>query len=152
MGGRTSKTWAKGSNGPAKGGGDRPAQPFTADSPTRVSAATLNGDVATNGYRGKRLVDNRLRREKAWAALDALVEAAEHPAHFSAARETLNRLDGMPAQTAKIEVKRPTEDLSDDELKAAIAAIKAQIAISGIGDGDGPEEGGEPAAGLSALH
>ena len=150
-GGRTSGTRPKGSGVSAKGGGDRPARPFTRDEPTIVSASDSNSDADAQSYRLKRRADNRERREKAWTALDALVDDADHPSHFNAARETLNRLDGMPAQTAKIEFKRPTEDLSDDELKSAIAALKAQIAISGVGEGDGSEESGEPASGLSAL-
>jgi hypothetical protein len=104
---RTSGTRPKG-NGPGKGfvlkppRGGKP-QPFTADSPTRVSdAAERNTDPETKEYRGEQIRLSRERRRNAWAALDAMVKKSKHPSHFNATRETLNRVEGMPVQKTEI--------------------------------------------------
>jgi hypothetical protein len=90
-----------GRGGPAKGAGSGPAKPFTADShdPAVLEREhALNGDSDEQAYRAEQRKLNRELRKEAWAALRELVRNKKHPSRFNAARETLNRIDGMPVQ------------------------------------------------------
>jgi hypothetical protein len=50
----------------------------------------------------------------------------------------------------ELEIKRPLEDISDDELAAAYSTL--QSLVNGAGAGDARAEGSEQAQGLSGLH
>lgn len=91
-----------GHGGPARGAGTGgPAKAFTVDSP-RALASDTNADLETQVYRAEQRRKNRERREKAWQTIDEIVDDKAHPARFHAARETLNRLDGMPTQKTEL--------------------------------------------------
>jgi len=54
----------------------------------------------------------------------------------------------------EVEIKRPAEDLTDDELANAISLIRASLTGSVEGSGDGAEEAGsaEQASSVPAIH
>lgn len=51
----------------------------------------------------------------------------------------------------ELEISRPLDDLSDDELAAALATVRAIEAAAAAGNGAGGEAGAQPAAGLSPV-
>ena len=94
-----------GHGGPAKGFVRKPPRAFTTDSATRVNPADSNGDPEAQAYRTKQQSRSRARRERLEDLADAalvvmaqIMRDAQHPKRFDAAREALNRTDGVPAQ------------------------------------------------------
>lgn len=51
----------------------------------------------------------------------------------------------------ELEIHRPLDDLSDDELAAALATVRAIEAAAASGSGAGSASGAQPAAGLSPV-
>lgn len=54
-----------------------------------------------------------------------------------------------------VEIERPLNDLSDNELASAIAYLRSLIAGSGVegaGSGTDAEGGGKPSGGVSSVH
>ena len=53
-----------------------------------------------------------------------------------------------------VEVKRPLSDMTDDDITSAIEYVQLAIAgnLGSIEDGSAPEEGGESAFDVSAIH
>ena len=118
-----------GHGGSARGAGKHGTRPaYTADSPTRMDASDLNDDPEAQAHRAAMRRDNRTRRIKAWDALDALVDDPAHPAHFSATRETLNRLDGMPVQPTITAAVNDIARLTDADIAAELARLEREAA------------------------
>ena len=97
----------KGGNGSKGQGTGPPAAPFSAEKPlsyqiTPAEAAALNSDPVEIEFRAQRRKLKRALAEKAWAALEAMVDEPAHPAHFNATRELLNRVDGVPVQKTEV--------------------------------------------------
>ena len=98
-GGRTSTTWAKGTNGAAKVPfEDKPPAPFAADSPTRQSAAVYNADPETQAWRAQRKDDWRKLADDAMKAQAAILADPAHPGHANTAERVLNRVLGTAVQ------------------------------------------------------
>jgi hypothetical protein len=52
----------------------------------------------------------------------------------------------------ELEIKRPLEDLSDDDLIAGVAALQSYLNAGGSQNGAGSEASGEQAAGVPSVH
>lgn len=52
----------------------------------------------------------------------------------------------------ELEITRPLDDLSDEQLDAAYVAVRALLAAQAPGDGAGAAEAAQPATGLPAVH
>lgn len=103
--------------GPAKGAG-KPAAPFTADSPTRVTWA--NADPAKALSRAEKAARDERRAEEMRDVLYGLATTAENEmARKSAAEALLNRLEGMPIARTIAAVIDPAEE----EKQRALAAL-----------------------------
>jgi hypothetical protein len=94
--------------GPAKGFVRKPPRAFTAAdaAETGVNVAATNHDLEAQAYRQKQWSKARLRRERMEQLADAAVvvlgqilKDEKHLRRFEAAREALNRVDGMPGRT-----------------------------------------------------
>ena len=55
----------------------------------------------------------------------------------------------MPRQ---LEIERPLQDLTDDDLIAAVAALQSFLTPKGVGEGVADKASGEPATDLQSLH
>jgi hypothetical protein len=52
----------------------------------------------------------------------------------------------------ELEVKRPLEELTDDELSSAIDALRSFVVAQNAPKGSGAKSGGKPAPGLHPVH
>jgi hypothetical protein len=52
----------------------------------------------------------------------------------------------------ELEIKRPLEELSDDDLATAIDALRSFVATQGTGQGSRAEGSGKQAAGVQSVH
>jgi hypothetical protein len=52
----------------------------------------------------------------------------------------------------ELEIKRPLEEMSDDELAAGVAALQSFLAAQGAGEGAATAAGPEQAQGLPPIH
>jgi hypothetical protein len=128
-------------HGGAKGFVEKPPKPFTADSVTVLASDTNDWDEA-QAFRQQRKRDKWEDIKGARLARQALVDDPAHPAHWNAIADTLNREEGPITQ--KVEVKKPLEELSDDELASAIDLLKRSVAADGIGSGTHEASRGKP--------
>ena len=121
-GGRTSGTRkgnGAGHGGPAKGGGNRPAQPFTADSPTIVLASDYNHDRDAQSDRVLlRRIKNRIRVDAHLRLAHEINSGDSSMARITAADKALTRIDGHPVQSIRARIITSVEDLSEEELLA----------------------------------
>ena len=74
-GGRTKTTFPKRprppGHGPANGGGDKPAEPFTVEDAMPGLACQFNGDAEAQAHRVEMQRSKRAARAKAWAQLES---------------------------------------------------------------------------------
>lgn len=135
-----------GHGGPARGGPSRPSEPFTADSPTRETVAQLdNGDVDEQAFRAERRAERRdrkrLKEERTIELEDRLykVGMGKEPeatlVQITAARAVHAIWNGLPVATNVNLTADDVASLSDDELRAELAASEREAASVASGDG-----------------
>ena len=149
--------WPKGSGIPAGGHGkgdgwggpprgshvSKPRAPFTADSPTRVSFHTGQGDPAKMAERKRREIAKEERIAALVETLETIaLDASQIPmARITAADKALDRLAGKPPQSNTNLNLNVFDKLSVDEQRAVVEALDAL--------GSGPDDAED---GATATH
>lgn len=131
---------------PSEGKSPHPAEPFTADSPTRETVAYLeNGDPVEQAYRAERRAERRdrkrLKEERTIELEDRLymVGMGKEPAatlvQITAAKAVHAIWNGLPVATNLNLTADDVASLSDDELRAELEAAEREAAETASGDG-----------------
>lgn len=130
--------------GPAKGAG-KPAKPFTADSPTRVTvplaeARAANGDKPS-AY-ATRKAELEARADRYLDLMDEIAMDKEEPSklRLEAMVHARNQILGTPTAKQQVEIKRPVEEMTEAELASAIELVRAALVGTSEVAGSGSEE------------
>jgi hypothetical protein len=118
--------------GPAKGAGARPASPFTADTPTRVTVSCGRGDPLKLAARMERQAIDAAVAQTLMDSLIALALTADtDTVKIWAAEAWLNRVEGLPVARVVSATTDNLRTLSDDALRSELALIVAPARAAG---------------------